>query len=113
MADAMALARGSAPRFQFPEGTSLGQFGGGGGSNSLYTNASRIISSDTPARLAEHLATQLQAQGWQADADWSASGGAGSTWRKTHDGELTWGTLEIIRVSEDTYDVDFTLALAQ
>lgn len=100
----------AAPRFQFPAGTSLGRgdsVGGGGGS---YTMSSRVISAETPARLAEHLASQIAAQGWQRDAGWSDSGGAGSTWRKAGEEEPTWGMLEIVRVSEGTYDVDFTMA---
>jgi hypothetical protein len=107
----LSMRPGGGPRFQFPAGTSIAQFGGGGGSNTMFTTESRIVSEATPASLVEHLASQLEAQGWQPDAVWSGSGSAGSTWRKTQDGELTWGTLEIIRVSEATYDVDFTMAL--
>lgn len=100
----------AAPRFQFPEGTRLGQRDGmGGGNSGEYTMTSRIISADTPARLVEHLAGQVAAQGWQQDAAWSDSGGAGATWRKAGEDGLTWGMLEIVRVSEGTYDVDFTM----
>lgn len=105
---------GAAPRFLFPQGTSLAfGRGGGGGSNTLYTNTSRIISPETPAALVRHLASQIEQQGWQQDADWSAGASAGSTWRKSLEGTPAWGTLEIIRVSEGTYDVDFTIALPQ
>ncbi|HUG72600.1 MAG TPA: hypothetical protein VMK82_04170 [Steroidobacteraceae bacterium] len=114
MSTALSMGPGGGPWFQFPAGTSLAQgFGAGGGSNTMYTTGSRIISEETPASLVEHLASQLEDQGWQPDSGWSGSGSAGSTWRKTQDGELTWGTLEIIRVSEATYDVDFTMALPQ
>lgn len=102
------------PRFQFPAGTSLAQgLGAGGGSDSMYTSTSRIISEETPATLVGHLAGQLEAQGWLPDSGWSGGSSAGSTWRKTQDGELTRGTLEIVRVSDGTYDVDFTTALSQ
>jgi hypothetical protein len=105
---ATGFRRDTAPRFQFPEGTILAQGGsGGGGSNSMYTTSTRIISEETPARLVEHLASQIEGQGWQRDAEWSGSDSSGFTWRKIQDGELAWGALEIIRVSAGTYDVDF------
>jgi len=109
---AMLMGQGAIPRFQFPEGTSLARgAGGGGGSDRMYSTSSRIISAETPVTLVEHLASQLESQGWQADSTWSANGSAGSTWRKTHEGEPATGALEIVRVSERTYDVDFTLVL--
>lgn len=116
MSAGLSMARSAAPRFQFPAGTSLAQgagAGGGGGNSTMYTSTSRIISDETPRRLVEHLAGQLEGQGWQQDSGWSGGASAGSTWRKTLDGELTWGTLEIVRVSEATYDVDFMMALPQ
>jgi hypothetical protein len=115
MSMGLMMGGGAAPRFQFPEGTSIGfGTGAGGGSNTLFTNTSRIISPESPARLVQHLSSQIEQQGWQQDSDWSAGGAsAGSTWRKRIDGVSAWGTLEIIRVSEQTYDVDFTIALPQ
>jgi hypothetical protein len=103
-----AMKRGAAPRFQFPAGTTLAQGGGGGGSNTVYATSSRIISEQTPAALVEHLASQMEGQGWRQDAAWSSSGSAGSIWRKTSDGAPITGTIAIVRVSEGTYDVDFT-----
>lgn len=106
--------RNATPRFRFPAGTTLATGGGGGGgSNTNFTTSTRIISPETPAQLVELLATQIQEQGWRPDADWSGAASAGSTWRKTLNNQLAWGTLEIVRVSESTYDVDFTVALAQ
>lgn len=99
------------PRFQFPAGTGIAGSGAGGGSNTLSSTGSRIVSKESAATLLEHLAPQLEQQGWQHAADWSAGGSAGSTWSKTQDGDPAWGMLEIIRVSDGTYDVDFTLAL--
>jgi hypothetical protein len=105
----------AAPRFQFPAGTNLAQGAGGGGGGSgnsgSYTMTSRIISAETPARLVEHLTGQVAAQGWQQESRWSGSRAAGSTWRKASEGGSTSGTLEIVRVSEGTYDVDFTMAM--
>jgi hypothetical protein len=110
-----AMGPGASPRFQFPAGTSLAQGfgGGGGGSNSQFTTSTRIISGETAARLVEHLASQMASQGWRPDASWFGRGSAGSTWSKTDAGGLNWGMLEIIRVGEGTYDVDFTQSLSQ
>jgi hypothetical protein len=114
MSAAIAGVRSSTVRFQFPAGTSLAQGAGmGSGSNSMFTTTSRVISEETPVALVAHLASQLEAQGWNPDTGWSGSGSAGSTWRRSLDGELTSGMLEIVRVSAGTYDVNFTLALSQ
>jgi len=100
-------------RFQYPAGTSLAQGGGGGGGSSGdYLQSTRIISTETPASLVEYLASQIEGQGWSKDAGWSGTGNAGSTWRKTIDGQLAWSTLQIVRVSEGTYDVDFAVELS-
>jgi hypothetical protein len=104
-------ARNAVPRFQFPVGTSIAQGGGGGGGNGRnYTTSSRIISTETSAGLVQHLASQIAGQGWSADSGWDGSGSAGSTWRRISDGEVTTGVLQIVKVSEGTYDVDFTIA---
>lgn len=103
----------AAPRFHFPAGTTVPQSGGGGGSDSLFTTTSRIISTQAPGELVEYLAGQMEQQGWQQDSRWSGAGSAGSTWRKEIDGEPASGTLGIIRVSEATYDIEFTTALPQ
>lgn len=114
MSSAITGARSAMPRFQFPAGTSLAQgAGGGSGGSSMSTTRSRIISEVTPVALVEHLASQLEAQGWNPDTGWSGSSSAGSTWRRSLDGEVTSGMLEIVRVSAGTYDVNFTLALSQ
>ena len=100
---------GAIPRLQMPAGTMLAQGnGGGGGSSGGFTISSRIISGETHTALVEYLAGQMVEQGWQRDAQWAGSRSAGSTWRKSQDGASMSGTLEIVRVSEKTYDVDFT-----
>ncbi|MEO8315793.1 MAG: hypothetical protein ABI645_13495 [Pseudomonadota bacterium] len=112
----MSMARGAdVPRFQFPAGTTLAQggFGGGGGSNTSWSTSSRIISNETPAQLVDHLASQIAGQGWQSDSGWSGSRSAGSTWRKTIDGQSSSGMLDIIRVGEGAYEVSFSLVSAQ
>lgn len=106
--------RNMVPVLRFPEGTSLAQpLGGGSGSNTNFTTTSRIISAQTPASLRDYLAEQIRDLGWQPDASWSSGGGAGSTWNRIRDGEPVLCTLEIIRVSEGTYEVNFTVAMPQ
>lgn len=104
------MDRNSMPRFQFPAGTTLGLgSGSGSGGNDLYTTSSRVISTETTSGLLEYLGVQIGEQGWQRNAGWSGTRSAGSTWSRTSDGVHKRGTLEIIRVSEGTYDVDFTV----
>ena len=110
MADPMAIVR-SAPRLQFPAGTTLLEAGGGGGSNTAYTTTARIAGDGEAVDLLEYLAGQLESQGWRADARWSGRGGAGSTWRGTAGGQAAAGTLEITPAGDGTYDVDFTITL--
>lgn len=102
------------PLFQFPPGTSLvqGFGGGGGGSSRNYTTTSRIISTEPAAQLVQHLAPQIENLGWSKDSGWAGVGSAGSTWRSTYEGEPSIGVLEIIRVSEGTYEVNFTINLS-
>jgi hypothetical protein len=103
------------PRFQFPVGTSIAQggFGGGGGSSQSYSTSTRIISPEGQGTLVEQLGNQIERQGWRPDSGWSGANSAGSTWRKTIGGQLGSGTLDIVRVSKDTYEVSFTLQLPQ
>jgi hypothetical protein len=100
------------PLFQFPAGTSLVQGGGGGGSSRNFTMSSRIISTDAAAQLVQHLAPQIETQGWSKDSGWAGVGSAGSTWRSTFEGEPAIGVLQIVRVSEGTYEVSFTIILS-
>lgn len=110
MADQMAILRG-VPRLQFPAGTTLLEGGGGGGSDTQYTTTARIAGGGDAVELVEHLAVELQRQGWHVDARWSGRGGAGSTWRGTVGGQVAAGTLEITPAGDGTYDVDFTITL--
>jgi hypothetical protein len=112
----MPLVVRDAPRFQFPAGTSIapgsgGGGGGGGGNSYVQTSQSRVISKETHGRLEAYLADQIAAQGWQQESRWSGSRAAGSSWRRTGGDAPIQGTLEIVRVSEATYDVDFTMVM--
>jgi hypothetical protein len=111
--------RAALPRFQFPAGSSLAQGSGGGGSSSgssdsipMVVSSTRVIGSETPATLEEILHLQLKNQGWQVSSNLNGNGGALSSWSKTIDGRLAWGTLEVVGISQGTLDVDFTMTVA-
>lgn len=103
------------PRFTFPPTArrTTGLPGGEGFSgNKVIFTTTRIDSPDTAASLARHLAGQLTEQGWHSDTQWSGRLSTGSTWSRTDaDGQALLGTLEILSVSEGTYDVGFNLAV--
>lgn len=108
----MMAIRNLLPGIRFPEDASPAfPLGAGGGSNSLFTTTSRIISSRTPGSLLDYIAGQLQDQGWQPDASWTSGSSAGSTWHRTHDGEPVSGTLEIMRAGDGTLEMEFTVAM--
>lgn len=98
------------PRFSFPAtarmaaGSSLPQ------GNSLASSSARIESPDTAASLARHLARQLAEQGWRADAEWNGALSTGSTWtRSAADGQRYWGTLEILGMGGNVYNIGFAM----
>jgi hypothetical protein len=102
------------PKLDFPETTrpadGQGGFGGGmSGSGDTISTSSRIVSPDTAASLAEHLALQMTAQGWRRDAAWNGSLTSGSTWMLQGEDGPSWGTLEIVGFGDDVYEVGFML----
>lgn len=103
--------RSQMPTLSFPA-TARAVGGGGGmsGSGETVSTSSRIQSPDSAAQLSEHLATQLASQGWSRDASWDGRLSSGSTWTRQGDvGERYWGTLEIVDLSADNYQVGFML----
>ncbi len=114
LASDLEMQRAVALQFRFPDGTSLAQgYLSGGGSNDVYTQGLRVISTQTPSALVESLASQIAEQGWRQESNWSGGLSAGSNWHKESEGKVSWATLEILRVSQGTYDVDFTVANPQ
>lgn len=107
----LEILRGQSPRFTFPASARLvnGMGGGGGGSNDTYTTSTRIQSPDSAAALAEHLASQMAAQGWRRDASWAGSLSAGSTWRRETDERNLWGTIEIVGVGDGVFEIGLAL----
>lgn len=105
------------PRFEFPEGSTI--VAGQGGSRSMNSGSGtagasfRINSQRGVDELNDLLAAQLVAQGWRREAGWSGKSSVGSTWRKTSEGRPGAGTLELVRLGEFQYDVDFSVVLRE
>jgi hypothetical protein len=105
------------PRFSFPESAqavnNAGASGISGSSGGIGT-AARITSPDSAGSLANHLGNQMIDQGWYRDASWSGSLSSGSTWtRQLDDGTPVWGTLEVIELTNRTYEVEIRMQTAQ
>lgn len=100
------------PRFQLPAGSrsaAAGGFSGGGsGGASNGTSSMRVATAD-PQVLIEYLGRQLDEQGWRHDAAWRGGASSGSTWIRMDDGKSSRGTLEVVRVGEDSYNVNFSV----
>jgi hypothetical protein len=105
---AMNARNANLPRFSFPESARADTRPSVG--NGVMDT--RIDSPDSATSLARRLARQLVEQGWRSDAEWNGKLSTGSTWsRSTADGEVLWGTLEILGRGEGTYDVGFSLVM--
>lgn len=98
------------PLLVFPESTQAangGALGAGfsGAGDSTRTSA-RVASPDSAQTLAAHLGAQMVEQGWRQDASWTGNLSAGAVWmRQADDGAAVWGTLDIVGVADDTYEV--------
>lgn len=83
---------------------------GGGGSNSdtkRRTSVSFALNASL-ASVAQHFASQMAAQGWAADASWSGTGTAGSTWtRRMDDDSHLQGNLSVSAFDTDRFTVVF------
>lgn len=98
------------PRFSFPATARMAAGSGLPQGNSLASSSARIESPDTAASLGRHLARQLAEQGWRADAEWNGTLSTGSTWtRSATDGQRYWGTLEILGMGGNVYNIGFAM----
>lgn len=102
------------PRLELPPDPATGQpvplmTGGGGLSNATKrrTGASFRVK-DSPDGVARHFASQMSAQGWEAESNWSGAGTAGSTWtRRMADGAMLQGMLSISAFGDDHFTASF------
>jgi len=108
------VLRAAMPQFALPATARMSgraEAGPQGGNGRSYSAFMRIESTDSAASLARHLAQQLTEQGWRADAEWNGALSAGSTWTgKGTDGKSYWGTLELLGVGGNVYDLGFRIS---
>lgn len=98
------------PSLDFPDtARAIGNGGGVGGSGDTVSTSTRIESTESASALGDLLASQLIGQGWMRDATWTGSLSTGSSWTREADGEPYWGTLEIVTIEPNVYDMRFML----
>jgi hypothetical protein len=86
----------------------------GGGSRSSGNNdwsTSTPLNTDWPIdEVFAHFVTQMEEQGWVADAEVTGSQMAMGSWTKTVEGGLELiGNINVIETAEDTYELDLRL----
>jgi hypothetical protein len=66
---------------------------------------------DSVDSVANHFASQLAGQGWQADTNWSGTGTAGSTWtRRLDDDTVLQAMLSVSAFADDRFTAVFRVA---
>ncbi|HTP38100.1 MAG TPA: M56 family metallopeptidase [Steroidobacteraceae bacterium] len=99
------------PKLELPRDPATGQpvavrasGGSGDGANVGF------MLKDSAANVARYFAGQMAAQGWNADANWSGQGTAGSTWTRKADADTTvQATLEVSAFDEGRFTVALKL----
>lgn len=93
-----------------------GASGGNGSSGAVRwaSEAMDFVVPDSIDSLARHFATQIAAQGWSSDANWSGGSTAGSSWyRRIDGGTLVLGTLSLTVLGEQRFNAGFRLVTLQ
>jgi hypothetical protein len=84
----------------------------GSGSGDTYTSSIEVEGLDSMEGLVAGLADQIRDQGWLADAQWSGTLSAGSTWTRTlDDGTELAGKLSAQSIGSGYHDLTFMLVL--
>jgi hypothetical protein len=98
------------PDLMLPEGASASGSGMGGSGDEF---SARVLASTPLNRdeLIRHFGEQIQGQGWRFDTSWSGTLSSGSVWSKTKsEAETLVGTLKIVQVSDDMFDIRFSVS---
>lgn len=100
------------PRLELPPALTsdaIGMRPGGMMSSGSYFESSASVSTDLSlAELFRHFQQQVDAQGWQPDANVAGDSVASGFWRKQPEAELDLvGTLTVIRREEQQYELQF------
>lgn len=113
----MSVLTDEAPTLLLPEGTTAADGSGrinsgGGGSGDTYSTATQIRTSLSGSGFMDDLASQMSAQGWDADARWSGTLSNGGRWTRTNENDTRfWSTLEIVDVGDAVYDLSFRMMM--
>ncbi len=83
--------------------------GGGGGSMSDWETRGTLTIDWEVDAIYEHFAEQILEQGWEADSDATGAVAATGSWTKTVDDMDLVGTLSILKLADDTWDMRFRL----
>ena len=90
-----------------------GSTGGSSGNGSRRASASFALKGSAQG-VASHFASQLAEQGWVADASWSGTAMAGSTWsRRLDDDTVLLGMLAISAFEADRFTTVFRMVLTK
>lgn len=82
--------------------------GGSGGIRDMETRTELTLAWE-PARLYDHLAGQLDEQGWEREEDWSTARMAGGSWTREVDGRELLGVLSVIRQRDEEHFLRFRM----
>ncbi len=107
----MALAQ-EMPELRMPQGVRSINAGSGGGGADYQT--STVVSTDFGREsLVSFLNDQIRDQGWNFDGAWSGSRSSGTAWfKESAEGDLIIGTLRAFGDSGDTFNLRFSINVA-
>jgi hypothetical protein len=94
------------PKLELPRDPATGQpvptSGGGGSSGDVKRRANASFTlKDSADNIARHFAGQMARQGWNADANWSGAGTAGSTWTMRQDADTVLQSMLVVSAFEN------------
>jgi len=90
--------------------TAIPRNGGGGGVGGSFSRTTTIRIGAELGAVAGHVEAQLDAQGWERDAEWSGSATAGSTWtRSMEGGQLAALAVDVLDRGSSSYEIAIRL----
>ena len=81
--------------------------GGGSGSSNEWESRGALTIDWEIGDIYEHFSSQIAEQGWVADSDTTGTMFAGGSWTKSVDDVDLVGTLSIIKLTDNTWDMRF------
>lgn len=83
--------------------------GGGGGSGSARNARAEFRVNESVRNVADFFARQMADQGWTADAAWSGTTTAGSSWSRAAESGTVHGTLQVTAVDDGQFTAILTV----